>query len=186
MPTRRDADGRQGLASGRADEPNRLGEAPLFAAASRGRGQRELGLLVEARADVRAARDGGETAMHLAARFGHADTVRALAALGAPVGAADLAGDTPLHHAALGGGVAAIEALVALGARVDAPAEGPRRASGMARLPIHRAAEGGHAAALEALARLGPSLGEEAVRPPPPLHPPPDPAASSFRVHGRA
>ena len=149
----------KGLARAGANAVDRLGEAPLQAAAARGRSRRDLELLLEARADLSAANKYGETALHLAARFGHVEAVRALTELGANIDAGDKKGDTPLHHAAHGGSVATIEALVALGADVNAMSDG----QGAPALPIHRAATEGHVPALEALLRLGADLKDPAT-----------------------
>lgn len=57
-------------------------------------------MLLDARADTRAADSDGATALHLAARYGHADVVRVLLGARADIKAADSDGATALHLAA--------------------------------------------------------------------------------------
>jgi ankyrin repeat protein len=43
---------------------------------------------------------GGDTALHLAALWGHTEALRALLRLGANTAVTDVLGNTPLHHCA--------------------------------------------------------------------------------------
>ncbi len=79
----------------------------------------QLLLKHKARIDARDAR--GRSALHEAARAGHADILAALLAAGADVQARDAAGRTPLLDAAQSGRLAAVEAL--LTAKADPTAE---------------------------------------------------------------
>ena len=81
-----------------------------------------LGSLLRRRKEVEAGAKtmGGQTALHWAARGGHAAAVEALLRAGAQVGARDGADATPLHSAAQGGHAAAVEALLRAGAQVGA------------------------------------------------------------------
>ncbi|HZF98716.1 MAG TPA: ankyrin repeat domain-containing protein [Pseudoxanthomonas sp.] len=77
-------------------------------------------LLLKHRAKVDS-RDGrGRSALHQAARAGHADIIGVLLAAGADVHARDDAGRTPLLDAARGGSLPAVEALVEAGSVVTA------------------------------------------------------------------
>ena len=60
-------------------------------------------LIVGNGADIKATREDGATALHVAAAQGHADVVRFLVRKGAPVDARDLAGKTALESAIAGG-----------------------------------------------------------------------------------
>ena len=135
-----------------ADEPDAEGHTPLMRAAAHGAGGRVLRCLVAARADV-GARDStkGRTALYLAASFGHAEAVEALARLGGDVNATAEPGtfdNTPMWIAAQEGHTAVIEALGRLGADVN-------RAAKDGRTPLYVASEKGHTAAIEALVKLG-------------------------------
>ena len=135
-----------------ADEPDAEGLTPLMRAAADGAGGRVLRCLVAARADVNAREAKlGRTALWLAASFGHAEAVEALARLGGDVDATAEPGvfdSTPMFIAAQEGHTAVIEALGRLGADVN-------RAAKDGRTPVYMAAEGGHTAAIEALGKLG-------------------------------
>lgn len=64
--------------------------------------------------------DGGQTPLHLASAYGHAEVVRALAEAGAHVRAwGGACNDTPLHLASASGHVEAMAALLEAGADVD-------------------------------------------------------------------
>ena len=78
-------------------------------------------VLVEAGADVRAARGDGMTALHVAAEHGRAEVARALVGAGAVVDAGTRIGRyTPLHLAARGGHGAVVALLLAAGADPNA------------------------------------------------------------------
>ena len=141
-----------GVMQSSADEVDAEGLTPLMRAAADGAGGRVLRCLVAARADV-GARDStkGRTALYLAASFGHAEAVEALARLGGDVNATAEPGAfdcTPMYIAAQEGHTAAIEALGRLGADVN-------RASKDGRTPVYAASRSGHAAVIEALGRMG-------------------------------
>jgi len=65
----------------------------------------------------------GWTPLHVAARYGRAETVTALVKAGADMGAWDEDGDTPLHVAAGWGTAATVAALIKAGAKVNARSE---------------------------------------------------------------
>jgi ankyrin repeat protein len=135
-----------------ADETDAEGLTPLMRAAADGAGGRVLRCLAAARADVNAREAKlGRTALWLAASFGHAEAVEALAGLGGDVDAASEPGafdSTPMRIAAQEGHTAVIEVLGRLGADVN-------RAVKDGRTPVYMAAANGHTAAIEALGRLG-------------------------------
>ncbi len=91
------------------------------------------------------------TPLHLAAGFGHADSVAALLGRGVDVDPADDVGETPLHLAAHAGHTAVVALLVDTGALVNRP-------STHGYTPLHMAAEKGHAATVELLALRGADL----------------------------
>jgi len=76
-------------------------------------------LLERGGAGVEATSPPRRTALHLAARGGHADVVRWLATRGADPEATDSLGRTPMHEAAMGGRSDAVRALLDLGASAD-------------------------------------------------------------------
>jgi ankyrin repeat protein len=135
-----------------AEEEDAEGLTPLMLAAADGAGGRVLRCLVAARADVNR-RDAawGRSALWLAASYGQAEAVEALARLGGDVNATSEPGvfdTTPVWIAALGHHTAVIEALGRLGADVN-------RAVKDGRTPVYVAAREGHTAAIEALVKLG-------------------------------
>jgi len=89
------------------------------------------------------------TALHLAAKKGHADVVQLLVHLGADVAAENMDGRLPLHLAARYGHRPVVEFL----AEAAPPAMWALDKDG--RSPLHLAALGGHAAAAEALRHAG-------------------------------
>ncbi len=141
-----------GIMSAAAEEVDAEGLTPLMRAAAAGAGWRALWGLVAARADVnRRDAAGGRTALWLAAEGGHADTVAALARLGADVGATAEPGvfdNTPMWIAAQEGHAAVIAALGRRGADAN-------RAVRDGRTPMYMAAAKGRAAAVKALGQLG-------------------------------
>jgi hypothetical protein len=91
----------------------------------------------------------GDTALHVAAVYGHVEAMRVLVVeLGADKDAKDAAGGTPLHFAAFKGQVEAIKALEQLGADKEA-----KNAAGGT--PLHFAALNGQVEAIKALEQLG-------------------------------
>ncbi len=65
---------------------------------------------------VHTERFGGETALHIWAKWGGAEAIRVLVANGADINKPGEDDNTPLHYAAMFGKLSAIEALVSLGA----------------------------------------------------------------------
>jgi hypothetical protein len=133
------------------DKADADGLTPLMRAAADGAGVRVLRCLVAAGADVNRRGPEGRTSLFLAALFGHAEVVEALARLGGDVDAVSEPGvmdTTPMWIAAAEGHTAVIEALGLH--KADA-----NRAGRDGRTPVYMAAFKGHAAAVEALGRLG-------------------------------
>jgi hypothetical protein len=143
-----------------AKEADAEGLTPLMRAAADGAGGRVLRCLVAARADVDAREARlDRTALFLAAQFGHAEAVEALARLGGDVNATLKPGvmdATPMFIAAQEGYTAVIEALGRLGADVNLAAKDGRT-------PVNLAAQGGHTAAIEALGKLGADVNRAAM-----------------------
>lgn len=129
-------------------------EPDVHEAAALGFTERVRGLVLRDASLRDAQAADGATPLHLAAHFGHADTVRALLELGAPLDgrAGGAFGNTPLHAAAAGGQVPVLEVLLKAGAPPDA-----RDANGFTAL--HVAAAVGAAPALELLLACGASRG---------------------------
>jgi ankyrin repeat protein len=93
----------------------------------------------------------GATALMLASGNGHAEAVRALLEIGAPVGDMDDDGATALHYAARLGHREIVNALIAAGAEVDALDRGEWESE----TPLCFAARGGHIEVVEALLKAG-------------------------------
>ena len=74
----------------------KYGGTPILWAADNGHAD-VVGLLMELRADIHKANDGGETPLYRAAYNGHADVVKMLVAGKADINQADNAGWTPLY-----------------------------------------------------------------------------------------
>jgi ankyrin repeat protein len=143
------------------EEVDAEGLTLLMRAAADGAGGRVLRCLVAARADVNA-RDAadGRTALYLAAEYGHADAVEALARLGGDVNAAAYPGAfdaTPMWIAAQEGHTPVIEALGRLGADVN-------RVAKDGRTPVAVAAEKGRTAVIVALGKLGADVNRASIR----------------------
>lgn len=92
-----------------------------------------------------------DTALHLAARYGHANVVAALAAAGADVAALDSESSTPLHVASSCRHIDAVQALLAAGAPVDAL----DNVDGRAAAPLIYACENGDTAIVKVLLAAG-------------------------------
>ena len=90
----------------------------LFAAQSPHLGVLEL--LISRGADIHARNNSGETALHLAAWYGHASVVQVMLEAGSNIEAKDKwCGETPLFKAAANGHTAIVIFLLQRGARVD-------------------------------------------------------------------
>ena len=100
--------------------------------------------LVSEGVDVSAVNRYGETALHMAAMYGHAGIVRFLVSKGADVNALNRDGSTPLHWAAGHGHAAIVKFLVSKGADVNV-------SNKYGSTPLHWAAENGHAAIVKNL-----------------------------------
>ncbi len=74
-------------------------------------------------ASLEATDSHSKTALHWAARRGHATCMQLLLAAGAAVEATDAGGITALHQAAMSGCGACVQALLAAGARPEAAAD---------------------------------------------------------------
>ena len=141
----------KGLVRESVGEANEMGETRILWAAAEGLGRRDLHLLIDAGADPNETDPEGRTPVFVAASYGYAGAIRALAERGADARArADGVG--PVWVAALNGAADCIAALGELRADVDA---GDR--DGVT--PALIAAEKGHAACLRELRRLGADLG---------------------------
>jgi hypothetical protein len=140
-----------GIMQASAEEEDAEGLTPLMRAAADGASGKVLRCLVAARADVNR-RDANErTALYFAARFGHAESVEALARLGGDVDATAFPGvfdSTPVYVAAREGFTDVIESLGRVGVDVN-------RAAKDGRTPIYAAAAKGQTASIEALGILG-------------------------------
>ena len=125
-------------------------EPDVFEAAALGDTARVRALVAKDRGLLVAQGPDGACALHLAAHFGHAETVKALLNLGAPVDL--LSGgafrNAPLHAAAAGGRVAMVDLLLAAGATPDLP-------DGNGYTPLHVAAANGLVPAVKALLAKG-------------------------------
>jgi ankyrin repeat protein len=116
-------------------------------------------------ASVDARGPDGDTALHLAALYGHADAVRALLAAGASPRSLDGDGGTPLHDAAAGGFEEVCAALLDASAASESSASSPDAAraralaanarDGDGETPLHTAARGGHAGVVAMLLGAG-------------------------------
>jgi hypothetical protein len=174
-----------GLMESMADETDAEDFTRLMSAAADGAGVRALRCLVAAGAEIdRIDATKGRAALYIAANYGQADAVEALARLGADVNKIARAGvfdTTPMCIAANEGHAEVLEVLCRLGADINRPARDGRTPIYMAacaghvaavetlgllgadvnrpnedgRTPVYIAAEQGHLAAVEALARLG-------------------------------
>ncbi|MCA9284751.1 MAG: ankyrin repeat domain-containing protein [Phycisphaerales bacterium] len=143
-PLRRPPD----AADGGSDHPVNASTTALIAAARDGVVER-LAELIANGVDVNAVdRSNGRSALHWAAKAGHADAVALLLKAGADIKKRDRSDRDALAAAAAGGHVEAVKALLAAGAVVDR-----RDQSGMT--PLHMAAAFGNAATVALLIDAG-------------------------------
>lgn len=124
-----------------------FGWAPLLFAANTG-DVALLMLLMDARADVQASCNTGNTALHLAARSGDVDVANLLLSKGAHVEAQNSQGWTPLHWSAIAGQQAVAAMLIDVGADVTAQDGGGRSS-------LMWAARHGHTGIVSALLAKG-------------------------------
>lgn len=96
-------------------------ETDVHEAATLGHTERVRDLVLRDPARLTLQSADGAMPLHLAAHFGHVDTVRALLELGAPLTgqAGGVFGNTALHAAAAGGRTAVVEVLLKAGAPPD-------------------------------------------------------------------
>lgn len=94
----------------------------------------------------------GDTALHVAARYGRSGVIRLLLQRGAARGVENDVGDTPLHTAARSGEAQAVEAFLDCG-------DDPNRETSEGDTPLHVAAREGWVSVIEALARRGAVVG---------------------------
>ena len=131
--------------------PDAEGNTPLHRAARDGRLEDVLSLVSTPRVDLHGQNRYGQTAMHAAARSGHADAIRVmLKHQGDPI-AEDGAGNTPLHLAAQGHHLGAMNALLA-DVRVK-----PDARNKMGNTPLHLGALADHVEVIEKLIAAGAS-----------------------------
>ena len=133
------------------EERNELGETRLMRAAAEGRAEKALSMLVDAGAELNAARDDGVTAIWLAAQFGHSHCVTYLLSRGASATQAANDGATPVYIAAQNGHADCIEILLKNKASA-------MEADKVQMGPIHQAAMNGHTDCIDVLLRHGASL----------------------------
>jgi len=95
------------------------GATPLIVAAGNGH-KKIVDLLIIEGANVNAANDHGDTALHRAAYNGNKTIFEKLITEGADVIATSVHGWTALHHAAIGGNKEIVELLIAKGSNVNA------------------------------------------------------------------
>lgn len=91
----------------------------------------------------------GDTALHLASVYGHADCAQCLLEAGASADARDEDGATPLHDAAAGGYLNVVQLLY------DAAPSAVRAGDDDGDTPLHNAARGGHQEVVEFLLGKG-------------------------------
>jgi hypothetical protein len=93
---------------------------PLILACSGGGTERIVQILVKNRARIQARNTLGETALHLAAYYGHPKSVRILVKNGADVNAPDSQGNRPLHKTSCYAWTDIADFLIAAGADITA------------------------------------------------------------------
>ena len=104
------------------------------------------------------AKTGGETPLHMAARFGQSQVAELLIAEGADVNAKNDEGKTALHEAAVNGHKEIAQLLIAKGADVNAKvASGPKQGL----TPLDAANETNHPETADLLRKHGGKTGEE-------------------------
>jgi len=91
----------------------------------------------------------GDTALHVAALYGHADCFAALLEAGAQPCAKDSANSTVLHDASAGGSLAVVQRLLELVPELVGSVDDDEET------PLHCAARGGHSAVVSALLAAG-------------------------------
>jgi ankyrin repeat protein len=129
----------------------RAGASPdVFAAATLGDTARVRALVAQDRRLLEAHGADGGAPLHLAAHFGHVETVRTLLSLGAGVDSfsGGMFNNTALHAASAGSQGEVVELLLAAGAKPDLPDKNGYR-------PLHVAAANGAVRAVKALLAKG-------------------------------
>ena len=137
-----------------ANERDGEGQTPVMAAASWGHAEAVSVLVREGGADVNAADDAGDTALHEAARADELDALLALLDLGCDKDPRNTLGATPLHVASHGGAERACKALIRAGAAVA----GKKSLMRGGYSPLHAAAANGSTECLKDLIDAGSSL----------------------------
>ena len=108
-----------GLAVTTACEKNELGEPRLFEAAAAGRSERDLQLLLDAKADIRDVDKEGSSPLFVAARNGHINIIETLFKAKADVNVLNHKGQTPAWIAARNGQRPCLDLLIKLHADVN-------------------------------------------------------------------
>jgi ankyrin repeat protein len=109
-----------GLLSGSMDVLNDLGEPTFVTAAAEGRPGWEIRLRLDAGAEMNSTDEGGGTALHAAARYGHEDTIAVLCDANADVNIVNMKnGQTAAWVAAQNGQEACLELLINRKSDVD-------------------------------------------------------------------
>lgn len=155
------------LAAGaKFDLTNSSGLTPLQLAASARNGNSEIvGLFIKGGANVNAAEEGGDSALHFAANSGKTENVKILLEAGANVHARGRGDDTPLHSATWHSDATAalIKLFIEAGADVNA-----KNANG--ETPLHRMSPAGESAWVSELLKAGANPNAKASDGETPLH----------------
>ena len=141
----------KGLVVESVHETNEMGETRILWGAAEGITRRDLGLLLDARADPNARDDEGRTPIFVAASYGNLHCIKELAARGGSVLQARGDNVSPVWVAALNGFADCVAELGELRADVN-------QADGAGVTPAIIAAEKGHTACIRELHRLGADL----------------------------